>query len=171
MNLARGVARSSAGRVAVELISFGPTAMTKELDEAVSLRVLPAASRPPNPLDLTSWELPETLAQLDLLHIHQAYTRCAEVGLLLGRQLGLPICVTDHGGFTSPLGVEVGALELADRVVAYSEFGASFYRTNRPIEIVKGGVDAGHFSPPPVRPPARASSTSVACSPTRASTS
>ena len=110
LNLARGVVLSSSGRYRVELISFGERAHQQELAPGVGLRVLPLAQKPVNPLDVVSWELPQALEDADLVHIHQAYTRCAELGLLVARQQRKPICVTDHGGYTSPLGTEVGSL-------------------------------------------------------------
>ena len=149
LNLARGVVAASAGGYRVELISFGAAARRLELAEGVGLRVLAAAGRPRRSLDVVSWELPDALAGAALVHIHQAFTRCAELGLLVARQQATPICVTDHGGFTSALGAEVGSLDLADRVVAYSDFGASLYpRTRTPIVVIKGGVDAAAFTPP-----------------------
>ncbi len=152
LNLARGVYKASGGRCRVELISFGDADRRLELAEGVTLRVLPAVCKPANPLDVVSWALPAAICEFDLIHIHQAYTRCSEVGLLVARQQQKPVCVTDHGGATSTLGREIGHLELADRIIAYSDFGASLYRTNRPIHVVKGGVDAAHFTPPEVRP-------------------
>jgi glycosyltransferase involved in cell wall biosynthesis len=147
LNMARGVVESTGGRFEVELISYGDSPRRQAMADGVWLRVLTAAGRPKNPLDVVSWELPDALAEADLLHIHQAYTRCAELGLLVARQLRKPICVTDHGGESSTLGRSLGSLELADRVVAYSDFGASLYRTQTPIEVVKGGVDAARFTP------------------------
>ena len=149
LNLARGVVASSGGRHTVELISFGPTARSYPIEPGLTARVLPAARPPLNALDVVSWDLPAALADADLVHIHQAYTRCTEVALLVARQQGKPIVVTDHGGTTSSLGTSVGALELADAIVSNSEFGASLYRTNTPITVIKGGVDAEHFAPPP----------------------
>jgi glycosyltransferase involved in cell wall biosynthesis len=152
LNLARGVHHASGGRCRVELISFGDRAKRIELAEGVGLNVLPVARKPVNPLDVVSWALPEALESSDLVHIHQAYTRCAEFGLLIARQQRKPVCITDHGGFSSPLGMEVGHLELADRIIAYSDFGASFYKTSHRVIVIKGGVDASHFRPPTVRP-------------------
>ncbi len=152
LNLARGVQLASDGRCRVDLLSFGDRARSLELPGGVALRVMAAASRPGNPLDVLSWDLPGVISEYDLVHIHQAYTRCSEVGLLVAKQQRKPVCMTDHGGATSPLGKEIGHLELADRIVAYSDFGASLYRTSRPIEVVKGGVDATHFRPPSPRP-------------------
>src|SRR5439155_4774879 len=41
-----------------------------------------------------------------------------------------------------------GTPQLADRIIAYSDFGATFYATEKPIEIIRGGVDGERFSPP-----------------------
>lgn len=152
LNLARGLRIASRGRVRTDLISFGDAERTLDLDEGIGLRVLPVATRPANPLDLTSWEIPRVLADYDLVHVHQVYTRCAEVGVLAAKALGKPVCLTDHGGASSPLGREVGLLDLADRIIAYSAFGASLYRTKRPIDVIKGGVDGSLFRPPANRP-------------------
>jgi glycosyltransferase involved in cell wall biosynthesis len=149
LNLARGVVERSRGAYEVELISFGDSAFRRPLSPGITLRVLTAAGRPRNRLDVMSWELPEAIADADLVHIHQAHTRSTEMGLLVAKQQRKPICVTDHGGSTSALGQQVGALELADRIIAYSDFGASLYRTSTPVEVIKGGVDATQFTPPP----------------------
>jgi glycosyltransferase involved in cell wall biosynthesis len=152
LNLARGVVDGSQGACQVELISFGAASFTRVLFPGVTLRVLAAAGRPRNALDVVSWELPEAFADVDLVHIHQAYTRCSEMGLLIAKQQRKPVCVTDHGGFTSPLGMQIGSLDLADRIICYSEFGANLYQTRTPIVVIKGGVDATAFAPPAVRP-------------------
>ena len=149
LNLARGVVASSGGSYAADLISFGPSARSYSLGPGLTVKVLKAARPPLNLLDVVSWDLPAAIADADLIHIHQAYTRCAEMALLIAKQQGKPIVVTDHGGTTSSLGTSVGALELADQVVAYSDFGAALYRTRTPISIVRGGVDASHFHPAP----------------------
>ena len=153
LNLARGVVASTGGEFAVDLISFGPAARSYPIEPGLTMRVLPAARPPLNPLDVVSWDLPSAIADADLVHIHQAYTRCSEVALLVAKQQGKAIVVTDHGGTTSTLGTSVGALELADRIVANSEFGAGLYRTTRPITVIKGGVDGAHFRPDPAGPP------------------
>jgi glycosyltransferase involved in cell wall biosynthesis len=148
-NLARGVAIASGGAYRVELISFGPSSAHRELAPGVSLRVLPASRVPANPLDVLSWDLPDALVDADLVHIHQAFTRCAEVGMLVAKGLHKPVFVTDHGGDTSNLGRHYGILELADRIVPNSDFGGSFFLGSTPVEVVKGGVDADAFTPAP----------------------
>jgi glycosyltransferase involved in cell wall biosynthesis len=148
LNLAKGVAASSGGRYEVELVSFSSESCVRPIAPGVSLRLLKAAARPRNPLDVVSWEIPEALADADLVHIHQAYTRCSEVGLLVAKQQRKPVCVTDHGGASSPLVKQLGLLEIVDQIIAYSDFGASLYQTTRPVTVVKGGVDADVFTPP-----------------------
>jgi glycosyltransferase involved in cell wall biosynthesis len=153
LNLARGVVEGSGRACEVEIISFSDASFHRNLYPGVTLRVLKAVGRPRNPLDVLSWELPAAFADADLVHIHQAYTRCSEMGLLVAKQQRKPICITDHGGSTSPLGGQVGSLELADQIICYSRFGASFYRSQTPIVVIKGGVDAAHFTRPARRPP------------------
>ncbi|HEY2154400.1 MAG TPA: glycosyltransferase family 4 protein [Isosphaeraceae bacterium] len=146
-NLAKGVSLASGGRYEVELISFGKASARVDLEPGVTLRVLSAAREPLNPLDVLSWDLPEILLGADLVHIHTAYTRCTEVGLLIAKQLRKPICVTDHGGESSRLGRYYGLVELADAIVAYSDFGGSFFRSRTPVTLVRGGVDSRVFTP------------------------
>src|SRR5712671_1933785 len=90
LNLAMGVVASSGGRYEVELISFGQGSSCREIAPGVRLRVLRAAGRPRQHLDVVSWELSEAIADADLVHIHQAYTRCTEAGLLDAKQQGKP---------------------------------------------------------------------------------
>lgn len=149
MNLGKGVVESSAGRFEIELVSFGASSFRRQVAPGITLRVLTVAGRPAHPLDVVSWELPEALAEADLVHIHQAYTRCTEMGMLVAKQLRKPICVTDHGGLSSPFVQQLGILELADQIVAQSDFAASFFQTSTPIAVVKGGVDASRFTPAP----------------------
>jgi glycosyltransferase involved in cell wall biosynthesis len=149
LNLAKGIVESTGGRYEVELISFGESSLRQTMAPGVSLRVLKSAGRPIHPLDMVSWELPEALYDVDLVHIHQAYTRCSEMGLLVARQLRKPICVTDHGGASSPFVEQLGILDVVDQIVAQSDFAASFFRCATPIKVIKGGVDARRFTPPP----------------------
>jgi glycosyltransferase involved in cell wall biosynthesis len=149
LNLALGVAHASGGRCEVDLISYGETAFRKPVGPGVWLRVLRVDNRPERRLDAMSWELPSAIAGADLVHIHTVYARSSEMGLVLAKQLHKPICVSDHGGTTSTIGQNAGILELVDRIVAYSAFGASLFpRTETPIEVIPGGVDGNLFTPP-----------------------
>lgn len=146
LNLARGVAEATAGAFRVELISFGAGRAVREIAPGVTLRVLLAARPPRNPLDVVSWDLPEMIARADLVHVHQAYTRCSETAILVAAQQRKPICLTDHGGDSSSLGRGLGMIEMVDRIVAQSDFAASLFpKTKTPIEVIKGGIDAQGF--------------------------
>jgi glycosyltransferase involved in cell wall biosynthesis len=151
LNLARGIVEASGGRHSVEILSFGPASRAYSLGPGLGVRVLAAARKPLNSLDVVSWELPAAIAEADLVHVHQAYTRCSEMAFLVAKQQGKSIVVTDHGGATSTLGTSVGCLELVDHIIANSAFGASLYQTSRPITVVKGGVDGVRFTPPRLR--------------------
>ena len=153
LNLSRGVVESSGGAYSVDLISFGPKSRSYPLGPGLTVKVLAVARPPLNPLDVVSWDLPAAIAEADLIHVHQAYTRCSEMAYLVAKQQGKPIVVTDHGGTTSTLGTSIGSLELADHIVSNSKFGASLYRTSTPITVIKGGVDGAHFTPPRRRKP------------------
>lgn len=152
-NMAAGLVEATGGRYEVDLISYGVAPARRELRPGVSLRVLPVSRRPVDPLDAVSWELPAAIAEADLVHVHMAFSRSGEFGLLAARQQRKPTCASDHGGHSSWLGASLGSLELADRIVAYSSFGASLFRTPTPVVVIRGGVDAARFAPPEPRPP------------------
>lgn len=150
LNLARGVAAT--GDCTVELVSYGPEPVQREVAPGVTLRVL-AATAAEHPLDVTSWEIVDALRDADLVHVHQVFTRGGEVAVLVARQLHKPVCVTDHGGGTTRRLEATGALAMADAVVAYSDFGASLVRATSPQKpvdtyVIKGGVDTAFFTPP-----------------------
>lgn len=148
LNMATGVVEASAGACSVELISYGETSEHRVLRPGVTLRVLAVANRPRDRMNVLSWELPAALASVDLVHIHSPFCRSSELGLLAAKQQHKPICITDHGCVASTIALNLGGLELADRIVAYSEFGASLHWTKTPIEVIKGGIDAARFVPP-----------------------
>lgn len=152
LNMAVGVAESSGGAYEVEILSYGPEPFRKVLHRGVTLRVMHCDPKPRNPLDGVSWEAVEALGEADVVHVMQAFTRSSEVGYILARLFQKPIVVTDLGGSSSPLGVHLGALELADRVVCYSDFLADMLTTTTPKVTIKGGVDARQFTPPAARP-------------------
>lgn len=152
LNLALGVVGASGGRIRAELISYGAKSYAREIRPGVSVRILQVARKPDHPLDPVSWQLPGALADADLVHIQQLYTRSTEMAILVAKQLRKPVVVTDHGAFSSSLGTSLGLYELVDHVMAYSDFGASLYPKGKPIAVIKGGVDASDFVLPEVRP-------------------
>jgi len=154
INLARGIVESGRGRYAVEVISYDAATRQQTIQPGVTLRLLTAVNGA-NPWNVTSWELPAALVDADLVHIHQAAVRASEVALLVAKQQRKPVCVTDHGSITSSVGVFHDRLDLPDRIICSSDFGASLLRTATPVDVIKGGVDTAYFIPP-ARPPARA---------------
>ncbi|HEV8062173.1 MAG TPA: glycosyltransferase family 4 protein [Gemmataceae bacterium] len=147
LNCARGVAEASRGTCTVEIISYDKKPAYHEFQPGVSLRLLPAAKFA-DPLNVLSWDLPAALAQADLVHIHQAAMRASEVALWVAKLQGKLICVTDHGSTTSTVGIYQDRLEVTDRIVCYSDYGASLFHTKTPIEVIKGGVDCSFFQLP-----------------------
>lgn len=152
LNMALGVAESTGGHYQVEILSYGPQSFRKVLHPGVTLRVMELALPTTNPLDGTSWEILDAIASADLVHIMQAFTRSSDIGYLIAKLYRKPICVTDHGGTSSTIGVQFDSLELADRVVCNSDFSASRMKTRTPIVTIRGGVDTRMFTPPETPP-------------------
>lgn len=145
VNLARAVAAT--GDYEVDVITYGDRAEITELDicDGVRLRVLPITAR--SGREPLSRHVLAAIRDVDLVHLHQVFSRSSEVAMLLAKLLFKPVCVTDQGGASSDLGCSLGMLELADRVVCHSRFGASLMDTSTPIELVPGGVDDSFFRP------------------------
>jgi glycosyltransferase involved in cell wall biosynthesis len=150
LSCARGVVEASRGACKVEIISYDKKPAFHEIQPGVSLRILPAA-RFTDPLNVVSWELPAALADADLIHIHQAAMRASELALWVAKLQRKPVCVTDHGSTTSNVGVYPDRLELADKIVCYSDYGKSLFHTKTPIEVIKGGLDCTFFKLPTER--------------------
>jgi glycosyltransferase involved in cell wall biosynthesis len=148
LNLAKAVART--GGYDVDIVSYGDVRRLerRRLDEGVTLTVLPTAGRTAAG-DRLSWDIVSAVRDVDVVHIHQIFTRSSEVAMLAAKVMGKPVCVTDHGGATSLLGRSHGILDLADRIVCYSEFGGSMLQAGKPIDLIRGGVDDSFFTPPP----------------------
>jgi glycosyltransferase involved in cell wall biosynthesis len=152
MGLAGGVVEAARGAFEVEVLVHGDRDERRAIGPGVSVRVLETV-RTPDPLDAIAWGLVEAIEDADLVHVHEIYTRATWAALLAAKAMGKPVCLTDHGARGRALGVEADALDLADRVIAHSAFGASLSRTTVPVAIIAGGVDPSRFSPPPDRSP------------------
>lgn len=146
LNLAKAVAAS--GEYEVEVVSYGDgrRLQTRRLGEGVTLTILPTDARTRGG-DRLSWEIIAAVRDIDVVHIHQIFSRSSEVAMLAAKVMRKPVCVTDHGGASSLLGRSAGILELADRIVSYSRFGASLLQTANAVDVVAGGVDDGFFTP------------------------
>ena len=146
LNLAKAVSRT--GEYEVEIVSYGDVHRleTRRLAEGVTLRILPTSART-TAGDRFSWDIIAAVRDVDLVHIHQIFSRSSEVAMLAAKVLRKPVCVTDHGGTSSRLGRSHGILDLADRIVCYSGFGESLLHTRKAVDVVPGGVDDSFFTP------------------------
>jgi hypothetical protein len=95
----------------VEVLAFGPTGRRQELGPGLGLRVLPATE-----VGL-SWELPEALAECDLVHLLDPFSRAGEMAMLLAKLQGKPVCASHDGSIPDGLGAALDLLALADAVV------------------------------------------------------
>ena len=152
LNMAVGLIEATGGEFEVEILSYGPRSFTRQLRPGVVLRVMKAGGVPANPLDQVSWELPDAIVKADVVHLMQCYTRSSEAGLITAKLFGKPTCATDLGGPSSRFGIDFGLLDLVDRVVCYSDFGADLLVSSAPFVTIKGGVDGRYFTPPADRP-------------------
>jgi glycosyltransferase involved in cell wall biosynthesis len=146
LNLAKAVAAT--GEYEVDLVSYGDVTSVQRtpLAAGVTLQVLPAARRGPD-AETLSWDIISAVGAADVVHIHQIFSRPSEVAMLVAKLFDKPVCATDHGGASSRLGESLGMLDFADRIVSNSHFGASLIRTEKPVDVIAGGVDDGFFVP------------------------
>ncbi len=151
-NLATGVAAAAGPNCEVDLLSYGPRSSRRQVAPGVFLRIMTTATKLTGGLDNVSWEVLDAIAECDLLHVHQLYTRGSELGYTTAKLFHKPVFGSDHGGSSSPLGKQFGAFDLIDRVHCYSDFGAQWFTTHKNVVIIKGGVDGHHFTPPAHRP-------------------
>ncbi len=150
--MARGVVAASRGTVSVELLSCGPASECLPLCPGVVKRVLPWAGRPRTPLDAASWELPATLADASLVHLHDGFSRACEIGLLVAKQRHVPVCLTEYGLVGHWLSVELGLQALADMMICHSQAVAVHWRARVPVEVVSGRVNPHWFGVAPEWP-------------------
>lgn len=146
VNLARGVRDALGDRSIVEIVSYGQYDYTTALFPGIVLRVL-RANRGSGQQLVLSPQLWSAISDAALVHVHQVFTRSSEMAVIVAKHGGKPVCVTDHGGTSSTLGLNLGLLDLVDRVIAYSDFGARQLPTTENVEVIPGGVDGSWFTP------------------------
>ena len=81
----------------------------------------------------------------DVIHVHQAFTRCGEVALVAAAQPRQKYYwVRTSGGRLAPGSLKDHPIALADRILAISEFSAQLIGSSpRPIDVVTGPVGQG----------------------------
>jgi hypothetical protein len=92
-------------------LAFGPVGRSQELEPGLGLRVLPATE-----LGL-SWELPNALAECDLVHLLDPFSRAGAMALLLTKLHGKPVCASQVVTVPAGFGAALDLLALADAVV------------------------------------------------------
>ena len=148
-NMAASLARESAQRYTVDIISFGEYDHTLPLASGVTLHILARDYSDSSPFNSVAWLLAHRLRTVDLVHIHQPFTRSGELGILLASYFQKPLIVTDHGGHFSTGALSLRLLDLADCVLTYSDYARSLVLSTSDIVTIKGGVDAEFFIPAP----------------------
>lgn len=150
--LAESVVGHSRGEATVDIVSCGDAVGRRVVGAGVSRTVLPFAGTPRTPWDAASWQLPERLAECDLVHIHDGFSRLGELGLLVAKQLRKPICVTEYGVKGHWLGIELDLPRLADAIICHSAAVAAEViaaaEGDRPIELLEADIDARWFGVP-----------------------
>lgn len=148
--LAESVVGHSRGRATVDIVSCGETVGQRVVGAGVSRTVLPFAGTPRTPWDAASWQLPQHLADCDIVHIHDGFSRLGELGLLVAKQLRKPICVTEYGIKGHWLGIELDLPRLAGAIVCHSATVAAEMAAagDVPVELVEADIDVRWFGVP-----------------------
>lgn len=149
--LAESVVGHSRGQVSVDIVSCGEAVGRRVVGAGVSRTVLPFAGTPRTPWDAASWQLPEQLAECDIVHIHDGFSRLGELGLLVAKQLRKPICVTEYGVKGHWLGIELDLPRLADAIICHSATVSAEVTAadgDRAVELLEAEIDVRWFGVP-----------------------
>lgn len=150
--MARGVVAASHGLCEIQVLLCGESPRQTAVYPGVSLHVLPTAGQSAAPQHAVSWELPDALADAQLVHLHETFSRWSELGLLIAKHQRKPVCLTQYGVVANSLIAQISLLDLADVVVCHSQAVAAGLRATVPIEIVPRAVDPACFGLIPGQP-------------------
>lgn len=145
LNLARGVVAADPG-VHVDLIAIGDPQRVS-IQPRLDLHVLPISAPGDSFLDHVSSAVADALEDVDLVHIHQGFTRSSQVAILVAKFLGKPVALTDHGAGSRAAEQAVRYLQLFDLLVFQSRFAAGCIKGGRRRVTIPGGVDDRFFRP------------------------
>jgi hypothetical protein len=123
----------------VEVLAFAANGGRQNIEAGVALRLLSAAVTSDRPDDTCSWELPRALSA-DLVHIHEPFCRAGQVGLLVARLLGKPVCVRHTGAIGEGLGEALNVSSLADAVVPADVTADQLGHIYRELLAGRGGL-------------------------------
>ncbi|HVW37081.1 MAG TPA: hypothetical protein VHB99_07240 [Pirellulales bacterium] len=146
--LAESVSIAWRGECEIELISCGPQPRVERLREHVVRRVLPVSGSPLTPWDACSWELPAALADADIVHLHDYYSRTCELALLIAKQQRKFLCLTDYGITANWLATELELHCLADAVICHAADAARKLSSLANVEFLPAEISLEWFGIP-----------------------
>ncbi|MDX6718198.1 MAG: hypothetical protein QOJ63_452 [Solirubrobacteraceae bacterium] len=147
LNLAKALVATNPN-AHVDLIGAGDVARVQGVQPRLDIHVLPITLRADSFLDNVSSAIIDALEPADVVHVHQAFTRPSQVGILTAKLLGKPVVLTDHGAGSTRVNDAVHYLDLVDLMIFQSRFAAAQIATTRGRVVIPGGVDARFFRPP-----------------------
>ena len=117
------------------------------VQEGVPIHVLPNNNSSNNPWNGTSDLFWKELSDYDLIHVHQCLTPFGVFCSILAKTLHKPLILTDQGGGNDPIMLRARGLELADGILAVSNFARTFVAPHftGPCEVIIGPVDTDFF--------------------------
>ncbi len=119
-------------------------------DGGVPVSVFANESPSAHPMAAMSARLWQALADVDVVHVHQALTFFGCYCAVIARSLNKTLVMTDLGGGENPLLLQHGGLALADGLLSISDFARSLVGAyfRGPHAAIIGPVDTGAFAPP-----------------------
>lgn len=140
--------------VSVDILSMSDRTYERAISPRLALRLFEVTSYHDDPLQNIAAELTPALADYDVIHVHQAYTRASQLAIVAARVLGKALALTDHGALLED-GISVeratGYLGCVDLIMAQSRFAAALIPAGYRTGVVPGGVNDRLFCPPTAR--------------------
>ena len=147
INVCKAANLYGADRVVCRIVSVSSKETGRRSIEGTETTILPPAGKHFEPFVSVSAHLADALADSDVVHIHQPFSRAGEIALVTARLLRKVVIVTDHGMEGSKTMRRLKGIDLADLLLCVSEFSANLMRreTQRPIKVLTGPVDTKTF--------------------------
>lgn len=148
VRLAQQVVAASGYGWSIELISCGRDPGRRSISAGVEKVVLSIAGSPRTVWDRTAWALADAIADADLVHLHDGFSRSCDLALLIAKQARKPVCVTEWGVEGHWLSGELSLRELADVVICHDRAVAEELKTSKPVELAACAVDLHQLGVP-----------------------
>ncbi len=139
---------TSSQKIDQSIISISDKAKSFVSDD-VTVHLLESVSRIGGNMNYIPFKLWEFLGEFDVIHLHQGLTQFGEFCAAVTASLNIPFVVTDLGGGSSNLMLYGRGLELANRVIAISEYANTITKScfSGKVDIVIGPIDTNFFVP------------------------